>query len=220
MRILDVPASSGYGDPVGKFFRVADGVKVVGLVTTDERFTPAEEPPANGEPAGPYLLVVTAYGQVLRTPLAPFRTASTKLGRRYVRLADGDRVVLACVVTDEPSLFLVSASGHVLHFALEEVNILAGVGKGVIGIKLAEGDVCLGGAVMSKARPALVVETSDAKTMEFTRRQELVSRGSRGFAAVKRRSFVRVVPPPIQLTDWEAVDGKDEKDDGQKTLFD
>ncbi|MFQ3593290.1 MAG: DNA gyrase subunit A, partial [Gemmataceae bacterium] len=200
MRMLDVPASSGYGDPITKFFRLADQVKIIGAATCDERFTPADTD------NGPYLLVVTAQGQVLRTPLAPFRTASTKAGRRYIRLAEGDKVVTAVVPSEESSLMLVSASGRVLHFAIDEVNILSGVGKGVIGIKLEPGDVCLGAALLGKDRPPLLVETNDGKTMEFTKRHELVSRGGKGFEAVKRKSFIRIVPPPIQLADWDAVE--------------
>src|SRR5262249_3623425 len=117
MRINEVPATAGYGEPIAKFFRRADQVKIVGLTTTDERFIPAETPPPNGDPAGPYLLVVTAYGQTLRAPLAPFRTASTKVGRRYVKLADGDKVVMATVLSgDEDTLYLASTDGHVIHF--------------------------------------------------------------------------------------------------------
>src|SRR5262249_55346565 len=86
MRINEVPASSGYGEPIAKFFRLGDQVRMVNAVTTDERFTPVDEDATNGEAPGPYLLVVTAQGQSLRTPLSPYRTASTKLGRRYVRL--------------------------------------------------------------------------------------------------------------------------------------
>ena len=40
---------------------------------------------------------------------------------------------------------------------------------------------------------------------------------------MKRRSFVRVLPPPIQLADWDAVNAKSEekekRDEGQKHLF-
>ncbi|HEY7312642.1 MAG TPA: DNA topoisomerase IV subunit A [Gemmataceae bacterium] len=227
MRISEVPASSGYGEPIVKFFRLADQVRIVGVVTTDERFTPVDQPPANGEPAGPYVLVATAQGQVLRTPLAPFRTASTKVGRRYVRLAEGDKVVLATMTKPEHrSLFLASADGHVLHFALEEVNILAGVGKGVIGIKLGSRDTCLGGALVRNQNDALVVETSGGKQMEFYGSRETASRGGKGFEAVKRTSFVRVVLPPIELVDWDKVEGRAEEKNGkaemngeQKSLF-
>ena len=93
------------------------------------------------EPAGPYLLVVTQKGLSLRTPLAPYKVPSTKNGRMYVKLNDGDRVVMVHVLRDgDKSLFLVSRDGHVLHFAIEEINLIAGVGKGVIGIKLEDDD--------------------------------------------------------------------------------
>jgi DNA gyrase subunit A len=228
MRINEVPASSGYGEPIAKFFRLADQVKVIAAVTTDERFTPAEQPPANGEPPPPYLLVVTAQGQTLRTPLLPFRTASTKVGRRYVKLADGDKVVMAAVPRDEKTLYLASGNGHVIHFALDEVNILSGVGKGVMGIKLADGDVCLGGALMGARFDKFVLETSGGKTMEFgPAKYEVTSRGGKGFEAVKRTGFVRVVPPPIDLVDWDTVEGKNSEKNGkaeangrEQTLFD
>src|SRR5439155_14869086 len=115
------------------------------------------------------LLVATAHGLVQRTPLAPFRTASTKNGRRYVRLADGDRVVLATVPRDEESMFLASREGHVIHFPITEVNVLAGVGKGVIGIKLGKNDECLGGALCGSRFDALVVETTGGVRKEIRR---------------------------------------------------
>jgi DNA gyrase subunit A len=230
MRMNEVPASSGYGEPIGKFFRLADQVRIVNAITTDARFTPTELPAQNGDAPPPYLLVVTANGMTLRTPLAPFRVASTKVGRRYVRLEEGDKVVMATVLRDEESLFLASASGHVIHFALSEINVLSGVGKGVIGIKLHDKDVCLGGALISNRHDALVVETAGERTMEFRRgKYETVSRGGKGFEAVKRTTFVRVVPPPIELVNWDEIEGKKTNGNGngkhetsgdEKTLFD
>lgn len=208
LRITEVPASSGYGEPIAKFFRLADQVKIIAAVTTDERFTPPEEKARkDGQPPGPYLLVVTAQGQTLRTPLAPFRAASTKVGRRYIKLNEGDRVVLATVPRDEETIYLASANGHVIQFRLDEINILAGIGKGVMGIKLESEDICLGGALMGGRFDKFVLETSGGKQMEFGRaKYEPTSRGGKGFEAVKRASFVRVVPPPIELVDWDQVE--------------
>ncbi|HEV3260835.1 MAG TPA: DNA topoisomerase IV subunit A [Gemmataceae bacterium] len=229
MRINEVPASSGYGEPVAKFFRLGDQVRLINAATTDERFTPPDEPAKkNGEPGGPYLLVVTAQGQTLRTPLTPFRTASNKLGRRYVRLNEGDRVVMATVLRDEETIYLASASGHVIHFRIDDINVLSGAGKGVMGIKLEGGDICLGGALMSGRFDKMVLETSGGKTMEFGRaKYDVTSRGGKGFEAVKRTNFVRVVPPPIELVDWDQVEGKgDDKAESpgtngeQRKLFD
>jgi DNA gyrase subunit A len=223
MRINEVPASSGYGEPIAKFFRLADDVRIIDAVTTDERFTPADQRPKNGEAPGPYVLAVTAQGQTLRTPLAPFRVASNKLGRRYTRLGDGDRVVMAKVLRDEESIFLASASGHVIHFRIEEINILSGAGKGVMGIKLAEGDTCLGGALISNRHDALLLETAGGKTQEFRRgKYQVTSRGGKGFAAVKRTTFTRVVPPAIELVDWDKVEEKEQEAQnkgGQRRLF-
>jgi DNA gyrase subunit A len=234
MRINEVPASSGYGEPLAKFFRLGDQAKIVNAITTDERFTPpqqpAPKPKKKGEepdPPGPYLLVVTAQGQTLRTPLAPFRIASTKAGRMYARLNEGDRVIFATVLRDEESIFLASAQGHVIHFAVDEINILAGVGKGVMGIKLADDDTCLGAALISERNPALVTETANGKTLEFKgSKYEITGRAGKGFEAVKRTTFTRVVPPPIDLVDWDQLEGKKNVEkNGQgngeaKTLFD
>jgi DNA gyrase subunit A len=208
-RINEVPASSGYGEPIAKFFRLADQVRIVAAVTTDERFTPPDAKPKNGEPPGPYLLAVTAQGQTLRTSLAPFRTPSTRVGRRYLKLNDGDRVVVVWLPKDEKTIYLASSNGHVIHFAIDDVNILAGVGKGVMGIKLEEGDTCIGGALMGGRFDKLVLETSGGRTMEFGRNKyDVTSRGGKGFEAVKRTTFTRVVPPPIELVNWEEMEGK------------
>jgi DNA gyrase subunit A len=209
MRINEVPASSGYGEPIAKFFRLEDQVKVIAALSTDERFVPAEVPGAKSDPPGPYLLVVTAQGQTLRTPLAPFRVASTKVGRRYIKLNDGDRVVLATVPHNEETIYLASANGHVIQFHLGEINVLSGVGKGVMGIKLTHGDTCLGGALMGGRFDKFTLETSGGKMMEFGRaKYEPTSRGGKGFEAVKRTTFVRVVPHPIELVNWDEVEGK------------
>jgi hypothetical protein len=54
----------------------------------------------------------------------------------------------------------------------------------------------------------------------------VTSRGGKGFEAVKRTSFIRVVPPPIELVDWDKVEGKGEEkvkksetNGEQRTLF-
>lgn len=210
MRIHDVPASSGYGDPIGKFFRVADKVRILTAISADKRILPLETKGPRGEAPGPYLLVVTALGQTLRTPVAPFREASTAKGRRYIKLQEGDRVVMVTIVTDEPSLFLASVSGHVIHFEMKEVAILSGAGKGVMGIKLEEGDLCLGGAVISPPkRKALSVETAAGKQMDFTAtKYEPTSRGGKGFEAVKRTTFARIITDPIELIDWDTVEAQ------------
>ncbi len=224
MRVNEVPASSGYGEPITKFFKLDDQVKIIAAATTDERFIPGEIKPASkDEPAGPYVLVVTRQGMTLRIPFTAYRTASTKAGRRFVKLGEGDKVVMATIlVGDEESIFLASSDGHIIHFRIDEVNVLAGVGKGVIGIKLDDNDTCIGGALITRKSQMLQVETSGGKTLEFTGRHETVGRGGKGFEAVKRTSLTRVIPPTIELVNWDEVEGKSPEKNGksgQATLF-
>ncbi len=208
-RINDVPATSGFGDPLAKFFKLPDQVKVFAALSTDPRFTPADVP-AKGliqEPNGPFLLVATASGNVLRVPLTSYRVESTKVGRKYVKLEPGDKAVFVQLVRDEVGVMLATKGGRVIHFALDEVNILTGVGKGVVGIKLDEGDSVIGGALTSTSRfDKLTVETENGKTQEFgTGAYPIVTRGGKGTKPGARTNFVRVVPQPITLVNWDDV---------------
>jgi DNA gyrase subunit A len=213
MRINEVPATTGYGDPITKFFKLGDGVKVVAAVTTDPRFTLADQPTKRDVPGGPYVIVGTRNGFVLRTPLASFRTESTKNGRRYAKLEEGDKVVMVRLVGDEEGVMLATAGGYVTHFPLDQVTILAGVGKGVFGIKLDPGDVCVGGVLVGGRFDKLVLETESGGTRDFgPGAVKSRARGGKGEKPFQRTKFTRVVPPPIELTDWEAVEGKKPKD--------
>jgi len=205
MRMNEVPASTGYGEPIAKFFRLSEGARIINAVTCDPRFLPAETRPASkGDPSGPYLFVCTAQGQVLRTPFASFREASTVKGRMCVRLNEGGKVVLAAVPSTEyKSVILCSLEGRVIHFPISDIPVLAGVGKGVMGIKLDDKDIVLGGALIRNQNDFLAVETSGGKTMEFHGSREQVSRAGKGFEAVKRTSFTKIVPPAISLVNWE-----------------
>jgi DNA gyrase subunit A len=158
------------------------------------------------EPQPPFIVVVTSQGQVIRTPYLPFKVASTKAGRMYARLNDGDKVVLVALADKHKSMMLASRNGHVIHFDLDEVNILSGVGKGVMGIKLEDDDICLGGLLIGSKDDVLQVETSNEKTLDFKgSKYDLVARGGKGFEAVKRSNFVRVIPPQINLINWDEV---------------
>ncbi|MDW8197522.1 MAG: DNA topoisomerase (ATP-hydrolyzing), partial [Gemmataceae bacterium] len=191
MRINEVPATAGYGEPITKFFKLADGVRILAALTTDPRFTPPDRPNKNETPGGPFLLVATKNGYVLRTPLTPFRTESTKAGRRYCKLEEGDKVVMVRLVGDEDGVMLATTGGYVTHFPIDQVTILSGVGKGVFGIKLEPNDDCLGGVLVGGRFDKLVLETESGKTQEFGRMAiKSRNRGGKGDRPGARTRFV------------------------------
>ena len=203
MRVNEVPATTGHGEPITKYFKLADGAKVVSAVTTDPRFTPADVPDG-----GPYLLVATSGGNVLRIPVALFRTESTKAGRRYVKLDDGDKAVLVKLVGGETGVMLASAGGHLIHFSIDSVNVVSGAAKGVIGIKL-DDDQCIGGVLVGGRFDKLQLETEAGKEQEFGPGAiKLQNRGGKGEKPGVRTKFARVLPQPIELVNWDEIDGK------------
>lgn len=210
MRINEVPASTGYGDPITKFFKLADGVKVIAAATTDPRFTPADREAKGKDPGGPHLLVATSSGYVFCLPLTAYRPESTKAGRKYAKPEDGGKVVLVTILAGhEEGVMLASRKGWVIHFPVDEVNILAGVGKGVIGIKLEENDECVGGAAVGGGRfDKLTAEAESGVVKEFgIGAYSQQQRGGKG-REHKRTPLARVVPPVIELVNWEDVEGK------------
>lgn len=111
---------------------------------------------------------------------------------------------------------LATASGRIIHFAIDEVNVLQGVGKGVIGIKLDDNDSCLGVALIGSRFDALTVETTNGQTKEYKRgAHPPTGRGGRGYEVVKRGGLARVVPPPIELVDWDSVEAESNREAGR-----
>ena len=208
--IADVPVSSGYGEPLGKHVKLADQSTIVAALTTDIRFTPPDKPAGKDLPPTPYLLIVTAMGQTMRVPLSPFRPASTKAGRRYCRLAPGDRVNFVSLVGEATSVFLATKGARVIHFGVDDVAILSGAGRGVRGIKLEANDEVLGAALMARPSDCLRVRTSGDKTLTCGQQKYVVtSRGGRGFRAAHRSTFEEILRPEITLIDWAAQEEKE-----------
>ncbi|MBL8112256.1 MAG: DNA topoisomerase 4 subunit A [Acidobacteria bacterium] len=191
-RLADVPASTGYGDPVQKTFRFADGERVVAAFSLDPRLMPASDVT---------LLFVSRDGLVSRFSLDPFREATTRAGRRYAKPPEGDEVVFVGLVNEKDVVAMATEEGRALLFPASEVPVLSGPGKGVIGMKLEEGDRVLGAAVFGEdeARASLALENSKGTVHTLTKRYAVVGRAGKGFEMIKRDRFVRVVPKDVEL---------------------
>ena len=205
--IDQIPVSSGYGEPISKHVKLADGVGLVAAVTTDARFTPTDGEASETAPATPYLSIITAQGQTLQIPLGPLRLPSTKSGRKYCRLNEGDRVVGVELVRDATSVFLATRKGRVIHYTLEEVPVLASAGRGVRGIKLDTGDEVLGQQLVTRPSDCLRIKTDGDKVLVCGQQKYApVTRGGKGDRAVTRSNVTEVIRDPIQLIDWAALE--------------
>jgi DNA gyrase subunit A len=207
-RIHDVPPSTGYGDPVQKLFKLADGERMITALSFDPRVleVPAESS-EKAEPEAPFALAVTRGGLGFVFSLRSHGEPSTRAGRRFARLNEGDEV-LAVLPVDLTDLVLVATTdGHALSVPASELALLSGTGKGSTLIKVAEGERVLGVVIAQRGVGSLVIETEKGKTLELQSQKILGSRGDRGSAIVKRDRFARLVLPPVtvpQLTPNEA----------------
>jgi DNA gyrase subunit A len=204
-RIVDVPASTGYGEPIQRVFKFRDGERVVGAVSLDSRVTSGITPPAEGDPAPAHAVAVTTDGYALRFNLDAFLDPSTRAGRRYARPAEGAEVVGVSIVNGTETMIVATAQARAVLCPVDEINYLAGPGRGVILIKLTSEDDRVLGFVASRGdRDLLTVETSrGAEQTISTAKYEVTGRGGRGRELLQRGQFVRVVPAPPEIPQLE-----------------
>ena len=203
-----IPASTGYGDPLAKHARLGDGVNMVAAISTDPRFTPEDKKARRQPTPKPYLLIATEQGQVMRLSFSLFRLPSTKLGRKFCRLRKDDRVVFVHLITDADSMFLATKQARVLHFMIDEVPILAAAGVGVKGIKLSKDDRVLCAVPLARASDCLRVINTNGKQLSFGQlKYEVTSRGGKGVKTSQRSGFDQIIGAPIELIDWSEIDG-------------
>jgi len=195
IRINDVPASTGYGEPVQKLFNFRDGERVVGAMSVSEK----------DAPKGTLAAAVSKNGFGLRFDLAPHRELSTRAGRRFAKPADGDEIVGAAPAADKDILCLVTSDARALLCKAAEVPVLANPGRGVIVIKAGDAAVVGFGVGGPKDKDVIVAETDDGKELPVgPGRFSVTGRGGKGHALKRKTKIVRVTtplpaPPPALL---------------------
>ena len=200
-RIVDVPATTGHGEPIQRLFKLRDGERVVAAMSLDERAAPGIAAAGEGEAPPLHAVAVTSDGYSLRFGLEPFAEPSTRAGRRFARPAAGAEVVGVAAATGAETIIAVTARARAMLCPAREINFLSGPGKGVILIKLPRGaDRVLGFVASTGDRDLLTVETSrGASQTVSTAKYGVSSRGGKGRELLQRGQFKRVIPPPVTV---------------------
>jgi DNA gyrase subunit A len=203
-RFIDVPASTGYGEPIQKQFKLKDGERIVAAMSLDPRVAGVITAKKEGDAAPVHAVAVSSDGYALRFNLDGFVEPSTRSGRRYARPAEGAEILNVARLSGGEVLIAASAEARGILCKADEVNFLSGPGKGVLLIKLAEDDRLLGAIASSGDRDLLTVETTrGAEQTISTAKYEVTGRGGKGRELLQRGQFTRVVwpipdaPPPL-----------------------
>jgi len=195
-KIIDVPASTGYGEPIQKQFKLKDGEKIVAALSLDPRVAGNIKAKKEGDAAPVHAVAVSSDGYALRFNLDGFVEPSTRAGRRYARPSDGAEIVSVARITGGEILIAASAQARGILCKADEVNFLSGPGKGVLLIKLNDDDRLLGAIASTGDRDLLTVETSrGAEQTISTGKYEVTGRGGKGRELLQRGQFSKIIWP-------------------------
>jgi len=220
MKIYDVPASTGYGEPIQTLLNFQDGERVIATAlaagegtSANGKAGAAEDEEEQGElfPAGngqgmesdsPLYLLATAQGMGFR--FRPNLEETTRNGRKVTRLADDDEVVSVTPV-NSGRVVCVSAAGKMLAFPSEDVSELTGPGRGVILMRLDDDDRMVGAVTTVPGRGVIVTNSDDNDREVSLKEIPLGQRAGKGQRVIKR----------MTLTSVRGVAAEEEKKNGR-----
>mgnify|MGYP006276584389 CR=1 FL=1 len=206
-KIADIPASTGYGDPIQKLFKLKDGEKVVAALSLDPRQVGDIKTTKPEHPPKVHALAVSSDGYAMRFSLEAFVDPSTRAGRRYAKAGKDAEFVGVAKLEGKEILIAATRQARAMICKIDEINYLSGPGRGVILIKLQKDDDRLLGFIASRGdRDLLTVETSrGAEQTISTAKYEITGRGGKGKELMQRGQFIRIVPqvPELPVTEQE-----------------
>ena len=148
LRAADLPGGKGDGVPVSS---LADtqGTTIVGLVSA-----PADLP----------VLFGTSGGNALRAKIENLVTRQ-RAGKQFVSIDEGESLLAPAMIPAEAKeVAALSGEGRLLVFPLEEVKELSGGGKGVMAIKLHEGESMIGLRPLADGVKVAAIGRGDKRT--------------------------------------------------------
>lgn len=179
-RATDLPATTGYGEPVQSLFGFKDGERVIAvhLIASE-----------NGEPGRWLVATRSGLGFFIRPDLG----VTTKNGRRIARLKDDDEVIVA-TPGEGDTVTVATAKGKVLAFAADELSELAGVGRGVILMRVEAGDRVIGAVAHGRDQTPIAVDAENNERRFHA--PELGHRAQSGRKVLTRFDAVALIPRP------------------------
>jgi len=217
-KIIDIPASTGYGEPIQKLFKLKDGERIIHALSLDARSIgdigaasgtdsdSGAESSASVESADNLIIppvhafAASSDGYALRFGLANFREPSTRSGRKFARPSKGSEIVGITAINGSEIIIAASRSARAMLCKADDINFLAGAGKGVILIKLSSDDSLLGFKASTGDRDLMEVETNRGATQTIsTTKYEVTGRGGKGRELLQRGQFLRIIAEAISV---------------------
>ncbi|HJN72477.1 MAG TPA: DNA topoisomerase IV subunit A [Myxococcota bacterium] len=204
MRVDDVPATTGYGEPVQAHFKFAPGERLVGVVGFDARIRPKAPTGTielfDDEVPPPHIVAVSRQGRGVRVALSTFEEPSKKGGRKFMKVGKtNDSVVAAWASDGSEHVSIATTKGRMLVYPAAEVNTVRAAGKGVLAIKLNTGDSVLAFELTTERFGGATVRTTQGREETARPSKHLGKRADRGSVVLRRGGFSEWLQEPQVL---------------------
>ena len=230
LRIDDVIATTGHGEPIQARFDFEDGERIVGAITDDDRILvkstiePAQTSlvPEENEAAEEVVqfVAMTRQGQCMRFDLSDYQEPSTVKGRRFMRLGTGDEIMNVEMSDGTENVAIASLNGRGLLFPVADISYFKGAAKGVKAMSLEKKDELLDFTLCRNPLDGLEVETNRGAKIIIRATKakfEPKTRGNKGRWIIRRGHLIRSHRPPVEFSlsadDDGALDGDGQLDD-------
>ncbi|HSD11781.1 MAG TPA: DNA topoisomerase IV subunit A [Candidatus Binatia bacterium] len=160
--VNDLPATTGYGEPIQSLVRLADNERLTAVYAIRADKSRAEATKRQGElfaptaEEGESYLLATARGFGFR--FTPDLSETTRAGRKVARVSEADAVVSVSPIRGE-RVVCAAARGKMLRFPLADVPELSGPGKGVYLMRPGDDDDRIVGALAPAEGASVIVST-------------------------------------------------------------
>jgi DNA gyrase subunit A len=192
----DLPAGSGFGEPVQHLFKFGDGERpVMAMNLSTVLAGPEEIDPDTGKQSSLALsggtviaLSVSAKGVGFKFDLSPFNSVTTRAGRKFAGVKAGDSI-LGVAILDRPLALFLTSEGKAVVVASKDIPQLGGAGKGVKLVNVKKGEIALFRAIRKGEQVKVIDEKGKEKVID-QKQFGVMTRGSVGLKAVKAVRFV------------------------------
>ena len=165
--------------------RTAKGTNVANIVTLEEGERMTAFITVGAFEEDKYLTMVTKNGIMKRTSLMEFEY-QRKGGKRAITLDEGDELLFVRLTGGDDDLIIATRDAQAVRFEERNVRAMGRTARGVIGIRLAEGDEVVGLVPVSDDKTLLTVtENGLGKRSPFDDFRTMKNRGGSGVACHK-----------------------------------
>jgi DNA gyrase subunit A len=199
-KAVDLPAGSGFGEPVQHLFKFGDGERPIMAMNLSTVLAGSPSAPGEGEKTAgsqPQLaltggtviaLSVSAKGIGFRFDLSPFNSVTTRAGRKFAGVKSGDSI-MGVDLLDLPNILFLTSEGRAVVIAAKDIPQLTGAGKGVRLVNVKTGDIALFRPVRKGDQVKVIDDKGKEKVIDL-KHYGVMTRGSVGLKAVKAVKFL------------------------------